>query len=90
MNLLALVLIDFLSKNPYCQCCNKKLDLDYKSNKKFNQNSPSIDRVNSEEGYTIKNTAIVCWRCNRIKQDAKPYELRTIADFMDKWNNKIQ
>lgn len=83
-------LIKRLSKNSNCQCCGKKLDLGYKNDKKFNENSPSMDRVNSKAGYTKKNTAILCWRCNRIKQDAKPFELRKIADFMDVWGNEVE
>jgi len=83
-------LIKRLSKNPNCQCCGKKLDLDYKNDRKFNESSPSMDRVNPKKGYTKENTAILCWRCNRIKQDAKPFELRKIADFIDVWGNEVE
>jgi hypothetical protein len=71
-----------LSENPHCECCGKKLDIEFKQNKKFNDNSPSMDRVDPCKGYTKENTAILCWRCNKHKQDATSQELRTIADFM--------
>ena len=83
-------LIERLSKNSCCECCNKKLDLGYKSDKKFNDNSPSMDRVNSSMGYIKDNVAILCWRCNKHKQDATSKELRTIADFMDVWGNEVE
>ncbi len=82
-------LIKRLTENPNCQCCGKKLDLNYKDDKKFNENSPSMDRVDSREGYTRKNTAILCWRCNKIKQDATSFELRKIANFMDAWGDEV-
>jgi len=82
-------LMDRLIKNPNCECCNKKLDIGYKKDKKFNDNSPSMDRVNPKLGYTKSNVAILCWRCNKHKQDATANELRMIADFMDVWGNEV-
>jgi len=79
-----------LRKNPSCECCGRKLDIGFKKDKKFNQSSPSIDRVDSNKGYTKDNVAILCWRCNRIKQDANAQELRVIADFIDCWGNEVE
>ena len=78
-----------LSEKPYCECCNKKLDIDFKPDKKFNDNSPSMDRVNSNLGYIKGNVAILCWKCNKHKQDSSSEELRMIADFMDCWGNEV-
>ena len=83
-------LMERLSKNPNCECCGKKLDIEFKENKKFNDNSPSMDRVNSLKGYTKDNVAILCWRCNKHKQDSTSKELRIIADFMDVWGNEVE
>ena len=79
-----------LSENSNCECCGKKLDIDFKKDKKFNDNSPSMDRVNSNKGYTKDNVAILCWRCNKHKQDSTAKELRKIADFMDVWGNEVE
>ena len=49
-----------------------------------------MDRVNPKQGYTKDNTAILCWRCNKHKQDASSEELRVIADFMDVWGNEVE
>ena len=60
-----------------------------KFDKKFHDDSPSIDRVNSKLGYIKNNVAILCWRCNKVKQDSIPSELRIVADFIDRFNNQI-
>ena len=83
-------LMERLSHNQNCECCHKPLDISFKADHKFNESSPSIDRVNPTKGYVKDNVAILCWRCNRIKQDATPQELRTIADFMDCWGNEVE
>lgn len=83
-------LMDRLSSNPNCECCGKLLDISFKSDGKANENSPSMDRVNPTGGYVKNNVAILCWRCNRIKQNATSQELRVIADFMDSWGDGIE
>ena len=83
-------LMNRLTKNSKCECCGKELDIEFKKDKKFNDNSPSMDRVNPLKGYTKENTAILCWRCNKHKQDATSKELRIIADFMDVWGNEVE
>ena len=78
-----------LEENPYCECCGKTLDIKYKEDKKFNGSSPSMDRVNAKNGYTKENVAILCWECNKHKQDATSDQLRKIADFMDVWGDEV-
>lgn len=78
-----------LTKKPYCECCKKQLDIGFKADKKFNDNSPSMDRVDSKLGYIKGNVAILCWKCNKHKQDSTSQELRMIADFMDCWGNEV-
>lgn len=83
-------LMSRLTKNPCCECCGKRLDIGFKKDKKFNDNSPSMDRVNSLKGYTKDNVAILCWRCNKHKQGSTSKELRMIADFMDIWGDEVE
>jgi len=83
-------LMNRLLENPNCECCGKKLDIEFKKDKKFNDSSPSMDRVNSNKGYTKDNVAILCWRCNKHKQDSTAEELRMIAKFMDVWGNEVE
>jgi hypothetical protein len=65
-----------------CACCQKRLI--YRIGRGVGRyNSPSLDRKNNNVGYTIGNTHVVCFRCNRIKADATPNELRTIIRYME-------
>jgi hypothetical protein len=41
--------------------------------------SPSLDRIDPRKGYTRDNVWIISYRMNRIKNDATPEELETIA-----------
>ena len=44
--------------------------------------SPSLDRIDSEKDYTVDNIHIISWRANRIKNDSTPEELMAIAKYM--------
>jgi hypothetical protein len=44
-------------------------------------NSPSLDRIIPERGYTKGNIVIVSWRANRIKSDASLRELERLTAF---------
>ena len=52
-------------------------------------NSPSrraaatLDRIIPHLGYVAGNVAIICYRCNTIKQDATAQEIRRVADWLD-------
>jgi predicted DNA-binding protein YlxM (UPF0122 family) len=54
----------------------------YGSGKERSDSSPSVDRIDSNKGYTIDNIHIISWRANRIKNDSTPEELKKIADYM--------
>lgn len=43
----------------------------------------SIDKLNPKGGYTPDNSAVICLRCNTIKSNATPDELRRIADWVE-------
>lgn len=47
------------------------------------ENSPSIDRLNSREGYVKGNVAVMSWRANRIKNDGTLQEHQKIVDFLN-------
>lgn len=51
-------------------------------------NSPSLDRIDSNKDYTVDNIQIISWRANRIKNDSTPEELRKLADYMERLNKK--
>jgi hypothetical protein len=45
--------------------------------------SPSLDRIDSTEGYTPDNVRVVCWWVNALKSDATLDELRKVAEWVD-------
>ena len=53
-------------QNGTCNICNCDLKLDYSANddKQF-----SIDRINSKLGHLCSNIQVLCWGCNRAKQN---------------------
>lgn len=73
---------DWLLRQPDCECCGTKLLLGPKG--KLTGASPSFDRFNSSEGYTISNTALVCWSCNRIKSNHNAPALRMVAEWIER------
>lgn len=53
---------------------------------KFNRhqlqdNSYSIDRIDSSQGYSIDNIVVISWRANRLKNNASLTELNKISNF---------
>jgi hypothetical protein len=46
-------------------------------------NSPSLDRVQSELGYIPGNVAVISFKANRIKNHGTAEQHRRIADWMD-------
>jgi hypothetical protein len=50
-------------------------------------NSPTLDRINPDKGYTLGNVEVVSFRANRIKNDGFAYEHRLIADRLDALNS---
>jgi hypothetical protein len=47
-------------------------------------NSPSLDRLRPEAGYTKENVRVISTRANRIKSDATSAELLAVARWMKK------
>lgn len=45
--------------------------------------SPSIDRIDSELGYTSDNIQILSWKANRMKADFTLNELKALVAFME-------
>jgi len=72
-----------LVANPptHCGCCGKQLD--YSTGRGINKrDSPSLDRWDNSQGYTLENTRVICYRCNELKRDATLAELETVVRYM--------
>lgn len=75
----------FVTPPARCACCNAALDYSYAIRDKSdlrNSRSPSIDQVIPGAGYTVKNTVIVCTRCNILKADASLLELEHLVRYV--------
>lgn len=69
----------------YCPVLGLKLDYSL-GNKIARENSPSVDKINPNLGYTKNNTIIISFKANTIKQNASSFELMKVAEF---FNGKI-
>lgn len=63
------------------------VELDWFAEKR-QENSPSIDRIDSTKGYVKGNVQIMSWRANRIKNDGTAEEHRKIADWLQSLKEK--
>lgn len=68
--------------NDRCVYCDSELSLKATLGERY-QKSPSLDRLDPSLGYTTGNVAVCCFRCNQIKSDATPDELRRIANKVE-------
>jgi hypothetical protein len=48
------------------------------------RSTASLDRIDPSLGYVVGNIAVACYRCNAIKSDATPAELRQIASAVER------
>jgi hypothetical protein len=75
-------LVDFYSKSETCQSCGIVFDYSlFGKRTRLLRKNPSIDRIIPSKGYIPGNLAIICYRCNTIKNDATPEEIQRVADY---------
>jgi hypothetical protein len=75
---------EFLFSNPVSNCCCCGVAFDFQAYTGRKDRSPSLDRLQPDAGYTIENTRVICWRCNRIKLDATLKEIENLVAYMKK------
>jgi hypothetical protein len=73
----------WLRRQPSCECCGVAFMLGPKDGSPHDT-SPSIDRFDARHGYTLHNSALICWRCNNIKRNYVEVDLRCVADWMER------
>jgi len=68
------------------ECCPVfpwiKLNLENKG--RMQDDSPSIDRIDSSKGYIPGNICVISWRANRMKGDASPLELQALLAYISR------
>jgi hypothetical protein len=62
-----------------CPIFGMKLEWNAKG---FRENSPSIDRIDSNKGYTKDNVQIISWKANRIKGYASVEDLEILLAYL--------
>ena len=84
-------LMQRIEAKPTCECCGVAFRIGGERNGVKCNASPSIDRIRPQAGYTVKNIALLCWRCNNLKRDATPTELKTVTDWLwTVWGNEVE
>jgi hypothetical protein len=66
-----------------CPALGISLDYGAKGQKGARANSPTIDRLDNDRGYTPDNIAVISYRANSIKQAATAAEIRRVADWLE-------
>lgn len=51
---------------------------------KWQDNSPTLDRIDNTQGYVPGNVMVISWRANRLKCDAAPEEIALLHAHMQK------
>lgn len=59
------------------------VELVYQANGRRQDNSASLDRIDSVRGYTPDNVWLISWRANQIKNDATLDELRRLVAALE-------
>lgn len=77
----------WLRKQPACECCGVHFQFGPKDGRPCD-NSPSFDRFDAASGYTLKNTKLICWRCNNIKRNYSAEDLRRVASWISSYGNE--
>ena len=68
-----------------CGYCGCHLDFQLtRKDLKRRWKAPSLDRIVPGLGYVLENVLVCCYRCNAIKNNATPQELRTLAEAVDR------
>lgn len=70
------------------KCALTGLDMTYKIDNGRSHTNVSIDRIDSDKGYTIDNIQLVCMAVNQMKSDLTNEELMYFCNNIIKWNKK--
>ena len=84
-------IMNWLKRQPRCECCNVEFDMGYKNGKHGPQkDSPSIDKFHPDKGYVKGNTFLICWRCNKLKSDGSIGEFEILINWLKKKVNEMK
>jgi hypothetical protein len=58
-----------LLKTRRCACCHRRLIIPDNFKSQFRRNAFTIDRIIPSKGYVRGNISVLCFRCNRLKNN---------------------
>jgi len=77
------ITLEYLFSIAVDTCPILKISLSWcEQSKKFNENSPTVDRIDPLKGYVVGNVAWISYRANRIKNNGTAEEHLAISNFM--------
>ena len=69
---------------PNCECCGILLDYGLYTRGQLPFNRATIDKIIPALGYVESNVAIICWPCNRRKDNLSLADARMIVDYIER------
>jgi hypothetical protein len=73
----------------YCPILGIPLTYTYKGKSGPTDNSPTMDRIDNNKGYTPDNVEVISWRANRLKSDGNINEFKQILAYMEKHDQHV-
>ena len=82
-------LLSIAEKTKSCPLCGDLLNWGVENkNGRRQLDSPSLDRLNNDKTLTLKNTKIICWKCNNAKNEMSIKEFINYCKKIYKRNKK--
>lgn len=78
----------WLRRQLNCECCGVLFNYGPK-NKIACDASASFDQIVPGAGYLLDNVALICWRCNNIKRNYSPSDLRMVAEWVERRGDEV-
>ena len=79
--------MDMMNSQDRCLACNVLFDHRF-GNGSDREQHVSFDRVSPKKGYVKGNVQMICYRCNRMKNDATIQDLENLLAYSKKYGGK--
>lgn len=83
---------DLQAKTENCSCCKCPLEyrvMQIKRGDPRPRNLATLDKIVPELGYIESNIAIICFRCNRLKDEMTLEEIKMIASYIERTTTNV-
>lgn len=76
--------LEYIYNLPESTCPVFGTEFNYIGNGRITPESPSLDRLQPEKGYTVGNVVVLSMKANAIKQNATSNDIRKVADWLQR------